>query len=425
MGRGIMPLKIPVSGAIIMEEEVNNIIDVAKGKWFTHGKYCTKFEKQLSEFIGVRHTHLVNSGSSASLLAISALCSEKLGDKRLKKGDEVITTALAFPTTVNPIIQNGLIPVFVDIDIPTYNVNVKAIENAITDKTRAIVLAHTLGNPFNIAEVARIAQVYGLFLIEDCCDALGSLYSGNHVGVFGDIGTLSFFPAHQITTGEGGAVFTNNPLLSKIMVSLRDWGRDCTCLPGQNNVCGQRFTRDYEELPHGFDHKYVFSEMGYNLKMTEMQAAIGVAQMQKLSLFTKIRQYNFGYLTRRLNKIFELILPETSKLSSPSWFGYPISVSENRNKLISYLYENDIDTRMLFAGNITKQPYFKNLEYRISGELTNTDYAMNNSFWIGLYPQITEKMMDYQIEKIRDFYGGNNTMKRNVTQAKELCEIKN
>ena len=412
-------LKIPVSGAIITEAEVNNLIDVAISRWFTHGKYCAEFEKQLSDFIGVRYVHLVNSGSSASLLAMSALCSEKLGDKRLKKGDEVITTALAFPTTVNPIIQNGLIPVFVDVDIPAYNVNIKALESAVSDKTRAIILAHTLGNPFNVAEVVRIAQTHNLFLIEDCCDALGSLYSHSHVGTFGDISTLSFFPAHHITTGEGGAVFTSNPLLSKIIVSLRDWGRDCVCPPGKNGVCGERFTRTYESLPYGFDHKYVSSELGYNMKMTEMQAAIGVAQMEKLSLLTKIRQYNYGYLTRGLKRIFEIILPEISKNSNPSWFGYPISVNEDRNKLITYLYENGIDTRMLFAGNITKQPYFKNLEYRISGELKNTDFAMNNSFWIGLYPQITEKMMDYQIEKIKDFYEIRSMMVRNINQAKE------
>ncbi len=404
MGTSTDILRVPVSGAVIGYEEKANLMDVAERGWFTEGKYCEEFTKQLKYYINTRFLHLVNSGSSASLLAVSALCSESLGEKRLKSGDEVITVAVAFPTTINPIIQNGLIPVFVDIDMPSYNINVDLLEKAISDKTKAIVLAHTLGNPFNISEVMRIAEKYDLWVIEDCCDALGSKYKEQHVGTFGDIGTLSFFPAHQITTGEGGAVFTNSPELSKILRSMRDWGRDCICKPGQNGICDKRYDRQMGTLPHGFDHKYIFSEIGYNLKMTEMQAAIGVAQMNKIDTFTMKRNYHFAYLRNHLVNIEVIILPEELKESSASWFGFPITVYYDRNKLIKHLNENGIDTRMLFAGNITRHPYFKNVEYRVSGELMVTDYVMENTFWIGLHQGITKEMMDHQINTIKEFY---------------------
>ncbi len=405
MGTSVNTLeRIPVSGAVIGYEEKANLIEVAERGWFTEGKYCEEFTKQLKRYINIKYLHLVNSGSSASLLAVSALCSQSLGDRRLKKGDEVITVAAAFPTTINPIIQNGLIPVFVDIDMPSYNINVDLLENAISDKTKAIVLAHTLGNPFNILEVMRIAEKYNLWVIEDCCDALGSKYKEQHVGTFGNIGTLSFYPAHQITTGEGGAVFTNNSELSKIMRSIRDWGRDCICKGGQNGICNKRFNGKYGTLPEGFDHKYIFSELGYNMKMTEMQAAIGVAQMHKIDTFTMKRNYHFAYLKNHLENMEELILPEELESSSASWFGFPITVYRDREKLIKFLDENGIDTRMLFAGNITRHPYFENMEYRVSGELIVTDYVMENTFWIGLHQGITKEMMDHQINTIKEFY---------------------
>lgn len=413
MGTGFIErLRVPVSGATIGEAEKANLIDVAKRGWFTDGKYCEEFTDKLKQYINTPFLHLINSGSSATLLAVSALCSRSLGEKRLKPGDEVITVAAGFPTTVNPILQNGLVPVFVDIDIPTYNVNISRLANAITSKTKAIMLAHTLGNPFNISAVKALANLNNLWLIEDCCDALGSAYrervegipgSYQHVGTFGDIGTLSFFPAHQITTGEGGAVFTKHERLSKIIRRLRDWGRDCACKPGQNNKCRQRFDASYGTLPHGFDHKYVFTEVGYNLKMTEMQAAIGSAQMDRIDDFVLTRRHNFSYLEDRLNGIDALILPETEDFSLPSWFGFPIT-TKDRHKLVRFLDKHGIDTRMLFAGNLTRQPYMLPINFWVSGGLKNTDRVMNETFWIGVYQGITEEMMNYQVEMLKEFY---------------------
>ncbi len=377
--------------------------------WLTAGRFNKKFEELLAQFINIDFTMTVNSGSSANLLAVSSLTSEALGERALKSGDEVITIAAGFPTTVNPIIQNNLTPVFVDVNIPEYSPDIDSIKKAITDKTKAIIFAHTLGNPFQIIEVMKIADEYDLWVIEDCCDALGSTVNGQHVGTFGDIGTLSFYPAHQITMGEGGAVFTNNYNLKRIMESFRDWGRDCFCEPGKSNTCGKRFEWKLGDLPYGYDHKYTYSNPGYNLKITEMQAAIGVAQLTHLSEFIKKRKINFRLLKEGLQFFNNyLILPKATGNSDPSWFGFPITVKENskfsKNELISFLNSKLIDTRTVFAGNITKQPYFKNVQHRIVGNLRNTDIIMNNSFWIGVYPGITEVMIQYVIKQFKEFF---------------------
>ncbi len=400
---------IPFAGRIYDEDELVNLVDSSLDFWLTTGRYAEEFETKFAEIMQQRYCMLVNSGSSANLIAVSALFSPLLKNKRIKPGDEIITVAAGFPTTVAPIIQNGAIPVFVDVDINTYNIQVSLIEKAITSKTRAIVLAHTLGNPFDIAGVKEICNKYSLFLVEDCCDAVGSTYNGKMVGTFGDIATTSFYPAHHITMGEGGSVLTSNPILKRIATSLRDWGRDCYCDPGCDNTCGRRFKSQYGDLPQGYDHKYVYSHLGYNLKVTDMQAAIGLAQLAKLTSFIKARKDNFKKLSEGLKKFEEyLILPKATPKSEPSWFGFPFTVKENeyfsRNDLANYLEDNKILTRQLFAGNMTRQPAFKHVDYRISGELKNTDNIMGNTIFIGVYPGIDKVRMNYILNIFNQFF---------------------
>jgi CDP-4-dehydro-6-deoxyglucose reductase, E1 len=399
---------VPVSGKVFDEIELQLLISSSLDFWLTSDRFNKEFEKNLSSFLNSSFVLTTNSGSSANLLAISALKSKELGQRSLNDGDEVITVAAGFPTTVNPLIQNNLVPVFIDVKLGTYAVDETKIENAITKKTKAIMLAHTLGNTFNLNYVKELCKKYNLWLIEDCCDALGSTYENKHVGSFGDIGTLSFFPAHHITMGEGGAVFTDNPLLKKIVESIRDWGRDCFCAPGKNNTCGKRFEWKLGQLPEGYDHKYTYSNLGYNLKITDMQAAVGLGQLKKLSKFIPARKENFSYLKNKL-KEFEkyLILPESTPKSDPSWFGFPITVKKSapfsKNDLVNFLASKLIDTRPLFAGNIIKQPYFENISYRVVGNLENTDLIMNNTFWIGVFPGLTREMLQYVVEEFKNF----------------------
>jgi CDP-6-deoxy-D-xylo-4-hexulose-3-dehydrase len=401
---------IPPSGKLIGASELQNMVDASLDGWLTAGRFNESFEKKLAEFIGVKYALTVNSGSSANLIAFSTLTSPKLGDRAIKAGDEVIGVAAGFPTTVNPIIQFGAIPVFVDIDHRTHNIDPLKIEAAISPKTKAIMLAHSLGNPFNLSIVTNICKKYNLWLIEDCCDALGSTYMGKMVGTFGDIATLSFYPAHHITMGEGGAVFTNNLELKRIAESFRDWGRDCYCPPGKDNTCNKRFCWKLGNLPEGYDHKYTYSHLGYNLKITDMQAACGLAQLEKATEFIKMRKRNFSFLKDRLKSCEEYLqLPEATEHSDPSWFGFPITLKENapvsRLDLTTYLDQNKIGTRLLFAGNLTCQPYMINANYRVSGTLHNTDIVMNNTFWIGVQPSLTEEMLDYVACNIEAFLG--------------------
>lgn len=403
---------VPPSGKVIGAPELQHMVEASLDGWLTTGRFNDAFEKRLADYLGVRHVLTTNSGSSANLLAFTALTSPKLGERAIRPGDEVITVAAGFPTTVNPILQNGAVPVFVDVDIPTYNIDVTQIEAAISDKTRAIMIAHTLGNPYNLAEVTRIAKKHKLWLIEDCCDALGSTYDGKLVGNFGDIGTLSFYPAHHITMGEGGAVFTNNSELKKIIESFRDWGRDCYCAPGCDNTCGKRFGWQLGDLPKGYDHKYTYSHLGYNLKITDMQAACALAQMDRLAGFVAARKQNFAFLKDRLKSVEEfLILPEATSRSEPSWFGFPITLREDsgsdRVGLLTYLDQSKIGTRLLFAGNLTRQPYFAGREHRISGKLENTDRIMNQTFWIGVYPGLDEERLSFVCDKIETYFGVN------------------
>lgn len=403
---------IPPSGKVLGASELKNMVEASLDGWLTTGRFNDAFEKRLSEFLGVKHVLTTNSGSSANLLAFSALTSHKLGDRAVKPGDEVISVAAGFPTTVNPILQFGAVPVFVDVHIPTYNIDPDKIEAAISPKTKAIMLAHTLGNPYNLEVVVALAKKHKLWLIEDCCDALGSTYNGKLVGSFGDIATLSFYPAHHITMGEGGAVFTNNDELKMIIESFRDWGRDCYCGPGKDNTCGKRFCQKLGDLPEGYDHKYTYSHLGYNLKISDMQAACALAQMDRLEGFTAARKHNFAFLKDRLKSCEEfLILPEATPNSAPSWFGFPITLRENagvkRVDLLQYLDEHKIGSRLLFAGNLTRQPYFKGRNYRISGDLLNTDNVMNNTFWIGVYPGLHEEMLSFVVEKLEAFFGVN------------------
>ena len=399
---------VPVSGKVFDETELQLLISSSLDFWLTSDRFNKEFEKNLSNFLNSSFVLTTNSGSSANLLAISALKSKELGQRSLNDGDEVITVAAGFPTTVNPIIQNNLVPVFIDVKLGTYAIDETKIANAITKKTKAIMLAHTLGNTFNLNYVKELCKKYNLWLIEDCCDALGTTYENKHVGSFGDIGTLSFFPAHHITMGEGGAVFTDNPLLKKIVESIRDWGRDCFCAPGKSNTCGKRFEWKLGQLPEGYDHKYTYSNLGYNLKITDMQAAVGLGQLKKLSKFIPARKENFSYLKNEL-KEFEkyLILPESTPKSDPSWFGFPITVKKSapfsKNDLVNFLASKLIDTRPLFAGNITKQPYFENISYRVVGNLENTDLIMNNTFWIGVFPGLTQEMLQYVVEEFKNF----------------------
>jgi CDP-4-dehydro-6-deoxyglucose reductase, E1 len=403
---------VPPSGKVIGAKELQFMVEASLDGWLTTGRFNKAFEKRLGEFLGVKHVLTTVSGSAANLLALTALTSPKLGERALKPGDEMITVAAGFPTTVNPAIQNGLIPVFVDVDIKTYNINPDLIEAAISDKTRIIMIAHTLGNPFDLAKVRALADKYKLWLIEDCCDALGSKYDGKSVGTFGDIGTVSFYPAHHITMGEGGAVFTQSSELKTIIESFRDWGRDCYCEPGADNTCGSRFDQQLGCLPHGYDHKYTYSHLGYNLKISDMQAACALAQMDRLEGFIVSRQENFNFLTKGLESCAEFLeLPGATPNSDPSWFGFPITLKETsgttRNELIKFLDEAKIGTRLLFAGNLTRQPYFKNINYRINGELVQTDRVMNQTFWIGLYPGLTNQQLSFVISKFEEFFGLN------------------
>lgn len=401
---------IPPSGKVIGAAELKNMVEASLDGWLTTGRFNDAFEQRLAKYLGVKHLITVNSGSSANLVAFSTLTSATLGDRAIKPGDEVIGVAAGFPTTVNPILQFGAVPVFVDVDIPTYNVDVTQLEAAISSKTKAIMLAHTLGNPYNLTEVTRIARKHNLWLIEDCCDALGSTYDGKLTGTFGDIGTLSFFPAHHITMGEGGAVFTNNDELKRIAESIRDWGRNCYCEPGKDSTCGKRFGWKLGNLPQGYDHKYTYSQLGYNFKISDMQAACALAQMDRLNDFVQARKDNFAWLKNRLQSCEEfLILPDATENSDPSWFGFPITLRDNapitRVDLLKYLDQNKVGTRMLFAGNLTRQPYMIGRNFRISGTLTNTDMIMNNTFWIGVYPGLTKEMLEFACKKIEDFLG--------------------
>ncbi|MES2675975.1 MAG: lipopolysaccharide biosynthesis protein RfbH [Pseudomonadota bacterium] len=403
---------IPPSGKVVGAREMQLMVEASLDCWLTTGRFNVEFEKKLAEFLGVKYLLSVNSGSSANLVAFSALTSPKLGDRAIKKGDEVIGVAAGFPTTVNPIIQFGAIPVFVDVDMATHNINADLIEAAITPKTKAIMLAHTLGNPFNLSKVKALCEKYNLWLVEDCCDALGAKYDGKLVGTFGDIATLSFYPAHHITMGEGGAVFTNNPQLKMIAESFRDWGRDCYCAPGCDNTCGNRFGQQFGSLPAGYDHKYVYAHLGYNLKITDMQAACGLAQLEKAQEFIDTRKRNYDLLKARLSSLSEFIeIAEATPNSEPSWFGFPITLKESagvsRVDFVKFLDQNKIGTRLLFAGNLTRQPYFKDVEYRVVGELTNTDRTMNNTLWLGIYPALGAEHFDYVAEKMEEFFGLN------------------
>jgi CDP-6-deoxy-D-xylo-4-hexulose-3-dehydrase len=403
---------VPPSGKLLGEEEMQNMVAASLDAWLTTGRFNAEFEKKLAAFLGVKYCLSVNSGSSANLVAFSTLTSPKLGDRAVKKGDEVIGVAAGFPTTVNPIVQFGAIPVFVDVDIHTHNVNADLIEAAITPKTKAIMLAHALGNPFNLNKVTELCKKYNLWLIEDTCDALGAEYNGQKVGTFGDIGTLSFYPAHHMTMGEGGAVFMNSSELKSIAESYRDWGRDCYCAPGCDNTCGCRFEQKHGDLPYGYDHKYVYSHSGYNLKITDMQAACGLAQLDKLDFFIARRRENFAYLKEKLQTLTDFIhLPVATENSNPSWFGFPITLKDNcgsnRVDLLKFLDNHKIGSRLLFAGNLTKQPYFEGIDYRVVGDLTHTDKTMNDTFWIGVQPALTNDHLDFVVEKMEEFFGLN------------------
>ena len=403
---------VPVSGKVFDAEELVNLVDSSLDFWLTTGRYAEQFEREFAHYMRSRFALLVNSGSSANLLAVTALTSPLLGERRLQPGDEVITVAAGFPTTVNPIIQNGLIPVFLDIDIPTYNIDVSHLEAAISERTKAIILAHTLGNPFNLDAVKEITQKYNLWLIEDSCDAVGAEYNGQKVGTFGDLATVSFYPAHHITMGEGGCVLTNRPILKRIVESLRDWGRDCWCAPGVDNTCGKRFNWQLGDLPFGYDHKYTYSHVGYNLKLTDMQAAVGVAQLQKLPQFIEQRRENFAYLYAALQPLEEfLILPEPTPNSNPSWFGFPITVREtapvSRSVLVEYLESHKIATRLLFGGNLLRQPAYKEVKYRVVGNISKTDTVMNQTFWLGVYPGLDKPRLSHIANCINQVMTGN------------------
>ncbi len=401
---------VPVSGKVIGALELKNMVEASLDGWLTTGRFNDEFEKRLAQYLGAKYLITVNSGSSANLVAFSALTSPKLGERAIKPGDEVIGVAAGFPTTVNPILQFGAVPVFVDVEIGTYNIDTEKIEQAINSKTKAIMLAHTLGNPYNLNVITGLCKKYGLWLIEDCCDALGSTYDGKLVGTFGDIGTLSFYPAHHITMGEGGAVFTNNYELKQIAESFRDWGRDCYCPPGKDNTCNKRFCWKLGDLPTGYDHKYTYSHLGYNLKITDMQAACALAQLDRLPDFVQARKNNFAKLYKKLSSCDEfLILPKATENSDPSWFGFPVTLKPNapvsRVDLLSYLDQNKIGTRLLFAGNLTRQPYMVDRNYKVVGDLTNTDTVMNSTFWLGVHPGLTDEMLDWVVSRIELMLG--------------------
>ncbi len=404
---------VPVSGKVLTSEDFSALVDSSLDGWLTAGRFTNEFERQLAQFVGARSALFVNSGSSANLLALSALTSQKLGDRALKPGDEVLTVAMGFPTTVNPIIQNGLIPVVVDIDLETLDANSLLLEEAISPKTKAIMMAHTLGNPFDLDTVQRLCDENNLWLIEDSCDALGSTYREQRTGSFGDTATVSFYPAHHITTGEGGAVFAKSPLVKKQIESFRDWGRDCYCETGKDNTCAKRFGWQLGDLPEGYDHKYTYSHIGYNLKATDMQAALGITQLAKAELFIQKRKENYEYLRINLSQIEGLSIASATKNSEPSWFGCPITIDPafpvNREDLLRFLDSRKIGTRLLFAGNITKQPAYKKIDFRVASSLTNTNIVMSRSFWVGVYPGLTTQMLDYVISSISDFMTGKVT----------------
>jgi CDP-6-deoxy-D-xylo-4-hexulose-3-dehydrase len=399
---------VPPSGKVIGARELELLVEASLDGWLTTGRFNDAFERKLSAYLGRRHVRTTNSGSSANLLAMTALTSPLLGDRALRPGDEVITVAAGFPTTVNPTIQNGLIPVFVDVTLPTYNIDPERIEAAVSPCTRAIMIAHTLGNPFDLDAVMDVARRHNLWVIEDCCDALGATYRDRKVGTFGHLGTLSFYPAHHITMGEGGAVFTDDDILRRAIESIRDWGRDCYCAPGKDNTCGKRFKWQLGDMPAGYDHKYTYSHLGYNLKITDMQAALGVAQMDRLEAFIEARRRNFRHLQARLAPLADrVLLPEPTPGSDPSWFGFPMTllpqVTQTREQLTGYLDRHKIGTRLLFAGNLTRQPYFRERPHRVSGTLENTDRVMSRTFWIGVYPGLSTDMLDYSADKIIEF----------------------
>jgi CDP-4-dehydro-6-deoxyglucose reductase, E1 len=395
---------VPVSGKVLDESDFVNLVDASLDGWFTAGRFTEDFQRSLAKYVGVRKSLFVNSGSSANLAALSALTSPKLGKRALNKGDEVITVAMGFPTTVNPIIQNGLVPVVVDVELGTYDIKVEMLEEALSPKTRAVMLAHALGNPFNLDAVTDFCQRHGLWLIEDNCDALGSTYRGKRTGSFGDLSTLSFYPAHHITSGEGGAVLVKSPLVAKQVESFRDWGRDCYCETGHDNTCKKRFEWSLGDLPKGYDHKYTYAHIGYNLKATDMQAALGLSQLAKVDTFVARRKENFKFLSEKLAKVEGLILPKATEHSDPSWFGFPITLHPDlemsRETLLRHLDQKKIGTRLMFAGNLTKQPAYKNVDFRIVGDLTNTDIVMNRTFWVGVYPGLSEEMLGFVANEI-------------------------
>ncbi len=406
---GVTP--IPVSGRVFDQSELQTLVESGLDFWLTTGRFAERFEKEFARLFGVRKALLVNSGSSANLAALSALTSPKLGDRRLRPGDEVITVAAGFPTTVNPIIQNRLVPVFVDVNIPSYNINVSRLAGALSARTRAVMIAHTLGNPFDLAAVSAFCREHGLWLVEDCCDAVGATFDGRSVGAWGDLATTSFYPAHHITMGEGGCVLVDSPKLKVLVESFRDWGRDCFCEPGRDNTCGKRFEWCLGDLPCGYDHKYTYSHIGYNLKLTDMQAAVGVAQLQKLNGFIETRRRNHAHLMAGLSHLQDfLVLPDSDPRAEPSWFGFALTVRDaapfRRNDLIRHLEAGKIATRLLFGGNLTRQPAYEDAEFRVSGDLSRTDQVMNSTFWIGVYPGLTAEMLDYVIRVFSDYCAG-------------------
>jgi dTDP-4-amino-4,6-dideoxygalactose transaminase len=411
--------RLPYASRVYDEKEMCSLVDAALDFWLTTGRFSEEFEKKFAEWIGVKYANLVNSGSSANLIAFSALTAPELGDRQIKKGDEVITVACGFPTTVTPILQYGAVPVFVDVTVPQYNIDVSKLEEACSEKTKAVMIAHTLGNPFDLKAVREFCDQHGLWLVEDNCDALGSQYTINgetrYTGTWGDIGTSSFYPPHHMTMGEGGCVYTNSALLNKLIKSYRDWGRDCVCTSGHDNMCGHRFDGDFGELPHGYDHKYVYSHFGYNLKVTDMQAAVGVEQLKKFPGFIERRRHNWDRLYKALEPAADkVILPEAAENSRPSWFGFLISVRPesglNRNEVTRYIEDHNIQTRLLFSGNLIKHPCFDKIRgtdaYRVVGDLTNTDFIMNNTFWVGVYPGMTDEKIDYMARIIREAVRG-------------------
>ncbi len=399
---------VPVAGKVLDAEDIRNLVDASLDGWLTTGRFAAEFEKKFARFFGVRSASLVNSGSSANLVAFSALTSPRLGERQVRPGDEVITVAAGFPTTVNPILQHGCVPVFVDVTLPNYQIDCAKLDDALSPKTKVVMVAHTLGNPFPVREVAAWARAHNLWLVEDCCDALGSTYDGQMVGTFGDFATVSFYPAHHITMGEGGAVLTDKPLLKTLGESFRDWGRDCWCEPGADNTCGKRYDWQLGGLPYGYDHKYTYSHIGYNLKLTDMQAAIGVSQLKKLPGFIAARKSNYAYLRAQVAELEEFfLLPEPTPNSDPSWFGFPLSVRDGapfeRTALLRHLDERKVGSRLLFGGDLTRQPAYERVPFRVAGELKNTDFILRNSFWIGLYPGLSEPMLDYAVGALREF----------------------